>query len=52
MKINYKNIPEYRTVANAIKGKPGAKMIKRMMRNKIKSDFRKARIMRNRGRAE
>jgi len=52
VRIVYKRIPEYNTVASAIKGKPGAKLVKRMMRAKIKEDIRNARIQRNKGRAK
>ncbi len=57
MRINFNAIPEYRiwrTGTNkkiGSKGRPGSKLMKKMVRQQIKSEARRQRISANKGKA-
>lgn len=57
MHINFNFIPEYRIWRNgtnkkiASKGRPGSKLQKKMVRQQIKTAFRKQSLLANKGKA-
>lgn len=58
MRINFYGNPQYRIWRNGTNkkagsfGKPGSKLAKKMIRNRIKDQFRKQRLQNNKGKAD